>query len=101
MTKEEQDNFDLDVLNALAKFPKDDDNGVAYVRVKMEGQKIENTFLHTRSSYGAIQGIIYHLISKKEIRTQVLNAMLNFFKQNKDEIADFSEYLRQIKNENL
>lgn len=101
MTEDQLSNFDLDVLNALKDFPKDNENGVIYLRVKMSTRKIEKSFIHTRANMDAVSGLVFSFLSRSEIRPQVLNAMLNFFKMNKNEIANFSEYLRQIKNENL
>ena len=101
MTDEQLSNFDHNVINALQDFPKNQEDGVFYIRVKVSPDKMAKYFWHTKSNFDTATKAIFILLNREEIRPSVLNAMLNFFKQNKDEIADFSEYLRQIKNDRL
>jgi hypothetical protein len=100
MDQEQRNKFDLDVINLVKDFTKDEQNAVLYITMQTEDFSIKNTLKHIKADEDTITALIFTLIQIPEIKTQILNAFLNYFKANKEEIQDFVIFLRQIQNGN-
>lgn len=100
MDQEQRNKFDLDVINLVKDFTKDEQNAVLYITMQTEDFSIKNTLKHIKADEDTITALIFTLIQIPEIKTQILNAFLNYFKANKEEIQDFIIFLRQIQNGN-
>jgi hypothetical protein len=100
MDQEQRNKFDLDVINLVKDFTKDEQNAVLYITMQTEDFSIKNTLKHIKANEDTMTALIFTLIQIPEIKTQILNAFLNYFKANKEEIQDFVIFLRQIQNGN-
>jgi hypothetical protein len=100
MDQEQRNKFDLDVINLVKDFKKDEQNAVLYITMQTEDFSIKNTLKHIKADEDTMTALIFTLIQIPEIKTQILNAFLNYFKANKEEIQDFIIFLRQIQNGN-
>jgi hypothetical protein len=100
MDQDQRNKFDLDVINLVKDFTKDEQNAVLYITMQTEDFSIKNTLKHIKANEDTMTALIFTLIQIPEIKTQILNAFLNYFKANKEEIQDFVIFLRQIQNGN-
>lgn len=89
--------LDLDVLNLLQDFPKDQNNAVLYVRIQCQKNGIIDTFLTARSNAENITQMILSLIeNKEEIKLSVFDAVLAYLWNHREDIETFRGFLKNI-----
>lgn len=101
MDQKQRNKFDLDLINLLKDFPKNEQNSFLYITLITEDFSIKHTLKHIKADEDTMTALIFTLIQIPEIKAPVLNAFLNYFKANKEEIQDFVNFLRQIQYGNL
>lgn len=89
--------LDLDVLNLLQNFPKDEKNAVLYVRIQCQKNDVIDTFMTARSNAENISQIILSLIeNKEEMKLSVFDAVLAYLCDHREDIETFRGCLKNI-----
>ena len=79
MDQEQRNKFDLDVINLVKDFTKDEQNSFLYITLITEDFSIKHTLKHIKADEDTMTALIFTLIQIPEIKAPVLNAFLNYF----------------------
>jgi hypothetical protein len=89
--------LDLDVLNLLKDFPKDDKNAVIYVRIECKENDEIDSFLTTRSNRENLSQLILALMENKEdMKVSIYDAVMAFLYLHREDIPTFKGCLKNI-----
>ena len=77
---EKLENYDLDVMNVLKDFPKNNEDSFLFIRGEIDpkNDKYCRTFIHTRGTNKTLTAAFYSIVKNKEIMKEAAyNAVLN------------------------